>query len=60
VDAVGIPVALGVDATVDSRCHHCRRPLRLEARGGVITEAPPGLTIWAVERDLTRSLRAHT
>jgi hypothetical protein len=60
VDAVGIPVALGVDATVDSRCHHCGRPLRLEVRGGVITEAPPGLTIWAVERDLTRSLRAHT
>jgi hypothetical protein len=60
VDAVGIPVALGVDATVDSRCHHCHRPLRLEIRDGAITEAPPGLTIWAVERDLTRSLRAHT
>jgi len=60
VDAVGIPVALGVEATVDSRCHHCRRPLHLEIRDGAITQAPPGLTIWAVERDLTRSLRAHT
>lgn len=60
VDAVGIPVALGVDATVDSRCHHCHRPVHLEIRGGAVTEAPPGLTIWAVERDLTRSLRAHT
>ncbi len=60
VDAVGIPVALGVEATIDSRCHHCRRPLHLEIRDGAVTEAPPGLTIWAVERDLTRSLRAHT
>lgn len=60
VDAVGIPVALGVDAAVDSRCHHCRRPVRLEIPGGTIVDAPPELVIWAVERDLTRSLRAHT
>jgi len=60
VDAVGIPVALGVEATVDSRCHHRRRPLHPEVRGGAVTEAPPELTIWAVERDQTRSLRAHT
>lgn len=60
VDAVGIPVALGVDASVDSHCHHCRRTVRLEIHGGTIVDAPPGLVIWAVERDLTRSLRAHT
>ena len=60
VDAVGIPVALGVDAAIDSRCHHCGGPLHLEIRGGTIVDAPPGSVIWAVERDLTRSLRAHT
>lgn len=60
VDAVGIPVALGVDAAVDSRCYHCGRPVHLWIHGGTIVDAPPGLVIWAVERDLTRSLRAHT
>ena len=60
VDAVGIPVGLGVNAVVDSRCHHCSRPVQLEIYGGTIVDAPPGLVIWAVERDLTRSLRAHT
>jgi len=60
VDAVGIPIALGADAAVESHCHHCRRPVRLEIHGGTIVDAPPGLVIWAVERDLTRSLRAHT
>ncbi|MBI1894212.1 MAG: hypothetical protein HYS14_08895 [Candidatus Rokubacteria bacterium] len=59
VDAVGIPAALGADARVDSHCHHCRAPLTLELKGGTV-EAPDGLVIWAVERDLTRSLRTHT
>jgi len=60
VDAVGIPAALSVDARIESRCHHCRLPLALELRGGAVTEAPEGMLIWAAERDLTRSLRAHT
>lgn len=60
VDAVGIPAALRADARVESRCHHCRTPLTLEVSGGAITKAPEGMVIWAVERDLTRSLRAHT
>ncbi len=59
VDAVGIPAALGADARIDSHCHHCRAPLTLELKGGRV-EAPDGLVIWAVERDLTRSLRTHT
>ena len=60
VDAVGIPAALGAEATIDSHCHHCRTPLRLTAKDGVVVEAPEGIVIWAVERDLSRSLRAHT
>jgi len=60
VDAVGIPAALRADARVESRCHHCRAPLVVELRGGVIAESPEGMVIWAVERDLTRSLRAYT
>lgn len=60
VDAVGIPAALSVDARIESLCHHCRAPLVLELRGGAVTEAPGGMVIWAAERDLTRSLRAHT
>lgn len=60
VDAVGIPAALGGRATIESRCHHCGRPLRLTVERGAVTDAPEGLVIWAVERDLTRSLRAHT
>ncbi len=60
VDAVGIPAALRADARVESRCHHCRAPLSVELRGGAVVDAPEGIVIWAVERDLRRSLRAHT
>jgi hypothetical protein len=60
VDAVGIPAALKADARVESRCHHCRMPLTLELKDGVIVGSPEGMVIWAVERDLTRSLRAYT
>ena len=60
VDAVGIPAALGTAATIESRCHHCQAPLRLTVKDGAVMEAPQGTVIWAVERDLTRSLRAHT
>ncbi len=60
VDAVGIPAALGGAATIESHCHSCRTPLRLQVKDGAVVEAPQGTVIWAVERDLTRSLRAHT
>lgn len=60
VDAVGIPAALGATATVESRCYHCRKPLKLTLADGAVVEAPEGMVIWAVERDLSRSLRAHT
>ena len=60
VDAVGIPAALRADARVESHCHHCRAPLAIELLGETLTATPEGTVIWAVERDLTRSLRAHT
>ena len=60
VDAVGIPAALGAAAIIESRCHHCQTPLRLRVKDGAVVKAPQGTVILAVERDLTRSLRAHT
>lgn len=60
VDAVGIPAALGAAATIESHCHLCRAPLKLTLKDGVVVEAPEGMVIWAVERDLSRSLRAYT
>ena len=61
VDAVGVPVALRATATIESHCRHCRAPLTLKLKDGVVVEAPPGgMVIWAIERDLGRSLRAHT
>ena len=60
MDAVGIPVALGTAATIESECHHCQVPLRLTVKDGAVVQPPQGAVIWAVERDLTRSLRAHT
>ncbi|MBI2466859.1 MAG: hypothetical protein HYV62_03425 [Candidatus Rokubacteria bacterium] len=60
VDAVGTPAALGVDARVESHCEQCRAPLTLALAGGMLAEASEGMVIWAVERDLSRSLRAHT
>lgn len=60
VDAIGVPVALRVDATVESRCHHCRVPLTVHLKGGAVVHAPEGMVIWAAERDWSRSLRAYT
>lgn len=60
VDAVGIPAALGAEATIESRCRHCDAPLRVTVKDGAVAGDPPGIVIWAVERDLDRSLRAHT
>ena len=60
VDAVGIPVALGRKARVESRCHACGRPLDLTIEQGRVIDAPAGTVIWAAERDLGRSLREYT
>jgi hypothetical protein len=60
VDAVGIPAALGTVARIDSHCHHCRVPLSVVIQDRTPISDPSGVVIWAVERDLSRSLRAHT
>lgn len=60
VDAVGIPAALGGEARVDSCCHHCGAPLPVALRDGAVAGAPPGMMVWAVERELSRPLRAYT
>lgn len=60
VDAVAIPLGLGLDARVDSRCRHCEAPVGVDVAGGAITITPPGAVIWAVDRDPARSLREHT
>lgn len=60
VDAIAIPIALGLDAAITSHCHRCETPLVLRVTGGAVREAPAGLVIWAVDRDPARSLRAHT
>jgi hypothetical protein len=39
IDAVGIPAALGEDAAVETTCHHCGAPARLELRGGEVADA---------------------
>ena len=38
-DALGIPVCLDADATIDSSCPDCAEPLRLEVRDGSLLPA---------------------
>lgn len=60
VDAVAIPLALGMDAAIASRCHHCAAPITLAIAGGTVRPSTPDVVIWAADRDPERSLRAHT
>jgi hypothetical protein len=60
VDAVAIPIALALDAAIDSACAGCGARLALRVRDGAVTEAPAEVVIWAAERAPERSLRAHT
>jgi alkylmercury lyase len=60
VDAVGIPAALEADARVESRCHGCGAAVSVTLNKGIVTEAPPGVLVWAAERDLTRPLHTYT
>ncbi len=59
IDAVGIPVALGLDAAIASHCRGCRAPLALTVRGGEVIAAA-GVVIWAAERRADRPLHAFT
>jgi len=60
VDAVGIPAALGISSRVESHCYHCKTPLSVTLVAGAVVDALESMVIWAVERDMSRSLRAHT
>jgi hypothetical protein len=60
VDAVGIPAALAADAVVESHCHGCGTPLTVLFRGGVVTDAPASIVIWAADLEPDRSVREHT
>jgi hypothetical protein len=60
VDAIGIPAALGADAVVQSRCHACGTELTVVLRGGVVTDMPPSIVIWAADLEPDRSVREHT
>lgn len=60
VDAIGIPIGLGLDAEITSRCPACHAPLALVVRGGAVTPSPSSIVVWAADRDPARSLREHT
>lgn len=60
IDAIGIPVALGAEATIESRCAGCRTPLALTVTAGALIGADPAVVIWATGRDPGRSLHEHT
>ena len=56
-DAVGIPAALGADATVTSTCFHCSREVVVEiARGEVTRALPPDTCLWLAEAEIGRSM----
>ncbi len=50
VDAVGIPAALGADARVESRCHHCQAPLEFSAEAGGPAPDADGIMVWVGKR----------
>jgi alkylmercury lyase len=60
LDAVGIPVALALDARVESRCHACECVIHLTVESGAVIAAPAETVIWAAEREPRRSLREYT
>jgi hypothetical protein len=60
VDAVGIPVALGGVAHIESRCELCRAPVAVTVTAGRVESRPVSVVIWAADLDPTRSVREYT
>lgn len=57
VDAVGIPAALGVDATITSNCFQCNETIEIRMITGQVQHSKPADTrIWVTEADLGRSI----
>lgn len=60
-DAVGIPAALGEDATVISQCHHCGVRVKIEMSAGqVVLVEPPDVKLWIKPSEAGRSVVGFT
>lgn len=56
-DAVGIPAALGVHATIISKCFQCNEPIEITMSGGeILSSNHTDIRIWVIEADLGRSI----
>lgn len=56
-DAVGIPAALGVDATINSTCFQCNKPIEITMTNGEVQYSNyADARIWVIEADLGRSI----
>ncbi len=52
IDALGMPVMLDMDATIESRCSHCGRAIRIAIKNNVMAEFSPQETrVWYVQAD---------
>jgi alkylmercury lyase-like protein len=60
VDAVAIPAALRAEATVDSRCETCLRPLRIVIRDGAVLDPTASVVVWAADMADGGSILEHT
>lgn len=60
-DAVGIPAALNVDATVISSCFGCGQGVAIELEQGEVVKATPqGIRLWIAEAEVGRSVVGYT
>ena len=60
-DAVGIPAALGEDASVASRCHLCGAPVNVEMVAGQVAQAVPlDVRLWVTAGEVGRSVVGFT
>jgi alkylmercury lyase len=60
-DAVGIPAALGEDASVVSQCHHCGVTVKIEMSAGQVGHVePPGVQLWIAATEVGRSVVGFT
>ena len=56
-DAVGIPAALKVDATITSSCFRCGQKVAIDLEHGeVVKAAPLGIRLWIAEAQVGRSI----
>ncbi len=56
-DAVGIPAALIVDATITSSCFQCGQKVAIELeRGDTVKATPQGIRLWIAEAQIGRSI----